>query len=45
MSKIADDQNFNDEEENFAKLFKKELEKEETLEKGTIKEAANRFHQ
>ncbi|WQT54456.1 30S ribosomal protein S1 [Helicobacter pylori] len=38
MSKIADDQNFNDEEENFAKLFKKELEKEETLEKGTIKE-------
>ncbi|MGL2634211.1 30S ribosomal protein S1 [Helicobacter pylori] len=38
MSKIADDQNFNDEEENFAKLFKKQLEKEETLEKGTIKE-------
>ncbi|MFL1971026.1 30S ribosomal protein S1 [Helicobacter pylori] len=38
MSKIADDQNFNDEEENFAKLFKKELEKEETLEKGTIRE-------
>ncbi len=38
MSKIADDQNFNDEEENFAKLFKKELEKEEALEKGTIKE-------
>ncbi len=38
MSKIPDDQNFNDEEENFAKLFKKELEKEETLEKGTIKE-------
>ncbi|GAA9366783.1 30S ribosomal protein S1 [Helicobacter pylori] len=37
MSKIPDDQNFNDEEENFAKLFKKELEKEETLEKGTIK--------
>ncbi|GAA7287628.1 30S ribosomal protein S1 [Helicobacter pylori] len=34
MSKIADDQNFNDEEEDFAKL----LEKEETLEKGTIKE-------
>ncbi|GAA7193628.1 30S ribosomal protein S1 [Helicobacter pylori] len=34
MSKILDDQNFNDEEENFAKL----LEKEETLEKGTIKE-------
>ncbi|GAA7340070.1 30S ribosomal protein S1 [Helicobacter pylori] len=33
MSKIADDQNFNDEEEDFAKL----LEKEETLEKGTIK--------
>ncbi|GAA8869654.1 30S ribosomal protein S1 [Helicobacter pylori] len=38
MSKIPDDQDFNDEEENFAKLFKKELEKEETLEKGTIKE-------
>ncbi len=34
MSKIADDQNFNDEEENFAELLKKE----ETLEKGTIKE-------
>ncbi|WQS48268.1 30S ribosomal protein S1 [Helicobacter pylori] len=34
MSKIADDQYFNDEEEDFAKL----LEKEETLEKGTIKE-------
>ncbi|GAA7369874.1 30S ribosomal protein S1 [Helicobacter pylori] len=34
MSKIADDQNFNDEEGDFAKL----LEKEETLEKGTIKE-------
>ncbi|GHQ41602.1 30S ribosomal protein S1 [Helicobacter pylori] len=34
MSKIPDDQNFNDEEENFAKLLKKE----ETLEKGTIKE-------
>ncbi len=34
MSKIPDDQNFNDEEEDFAKL----LEKEETLEKGTIKE-------
>ncbi|MGT0108884.1 30S ribosomal protein S1 [Helicobacter pylori] len=34
MSKIPDDQNFNDEEENFAELLKKE----ETLEKGTIKE-------
>ncbi len=34
MSKILDDQNFNDEEENFAELLKKE----ETLEKGTIKE-------
>ncbi|KNE16992.1 30S ribosomal protein S1 [Helicobacter pylori] len=34
MSKIADDQNFNDEEENFAELLKKE----ETLGKGTIKE-------
>ncbi|WQU87701.1 30S ribosomal protein S1 [Helicobacter pylori] len=34
MIKIADDQYFNDEEEDFAKL----LEKEETLEKGTIKE-------
>ncbi|GAA7142283.1 30S ribosomal protein S1 [Helicobacter pylori] len=34
MSKIPNDQNFNDEEENFAELLKKE----ETLEKGTIKE-------
>ncbi|GAA7266134.1 30S ribosomal protein S1 [Helicobacter pylori] len=34
MSKIPDDQNFNDEEENFAELLKKE----KTLEKGTIKE-------
>ncbi len=34
MSKIPDDQNFNDEEENFAEFLKKE----ETLEKGTIKE-------
>ncbi|GAA9741171.1 30S ribosomal protein S1 [Helicobacter pylori] len=34
MSKIPDDQNFNDEEENFAELLKKEG----TLEKGTIKE-------
>ncbi len=34
MSKVPDDQNFNDEEENFAELLKKE----ETLEKGTIKE-------
>ncbi|WQZ43936.1 30S ribosomal protein S1 [Helicobacter pylori] len=34
MSKIPDDQNFNDEEENFAELLKKE----ETLEKGAIKE-------
>ncbi len=34
MSNIPDDQNFNDEEENFAELLKKE----ETLEKGTIKE-------
>ncbi|WP_231265439.1 30S ribosomal protein S1 [Helicobacter pylori] len=34
MSKIPDDQNFNDEEENFAELLKKE----ETLEKSTIKE-------
>ncbi|WRD93950.1 30S ribosomal protein S1 [Helicobacter pylori] len=34
MSKIPDDQNFNDEEENFAELLKKE----EILEKGTIKE-------
>lgn len=38
MSKIVDDQNFNDEEENFVKFFKKELEKEEILEKGIIKE-------
>ncbi|GAA7292713.1 30S ribosomal protein S1 [Helicobacter pylori] len=34
MSKIPDDQNFNDEEENFTELLKKE----ETLEKRTIKE-------
>ncbi len=34
MSKIPDDQNFNDEEKNFAELLKKE----ETLEKCTIKE-------
>lgn len=44
MSKIADDQNFNDEEENFAKLFKKELEKENPR-KRHYQRRANRFHQ
>lgn len=34
MSKIVDDQNFNDEEENFVEFLKKE----EILEKGIIKE-------